>query len=119
MSNVKTINNEPRDDLVLKLHEKVVALEIEHAQKLLPAWFVPRMMGDAWFFALQLSTGKVIAIETILDVYEAKNGDVWLDVRLLLDPPKKIPNIFSPPCGRQTASINAKFITFAFELADT
>ncbi|HIJ85702.1 MAG: hypothetical protein HW380_3711 [Magnetococcales bacterium] len=119
MSNTKTSNSEPRGDLVLRLHEKLVLKEIEHAQRLLPGWFVPRMMGDAWFFGLKLNSGEIIAIETILAVNEGSHGDIWIDVRLLLDPPKKIPNIFIPPCGRQSASINAKFVALAFELADT
>jgi hypothetical protein len=31
--------------------------EVRQAKKLLPAWFVPRMMEDEWVFGLLLVTG--------------------------------------------------------------
>jgi hypothetical protein len=36
--------------------------DVEAAEKLLPAWFVPRMMTDEWVFGLLLVTGQVLAI---------------------------------------------------------
>ena len=37
--------------------------QITKAQRLLPAWFVPRMMTDCWSFGLLLETGHLLVIE--------------------------------------------------------
>jgi hypothetical protein len=44
------------------------------AQRLLPAWFVPRMMDDCWFFGLMLETGHLLVIEQVLDVRAGPGG---------------------------------------------
>jgi hypothetical protein len=41
---------------------------VARAERLLPAWFVPRMMTDWWHFGLLLVTGQVIAIRGIREV---------------------------------------------------
>jgi DNA-binding XRE family transcriptional regulator len=55
----------------------------EVASRLLPAWFIPRMMTDTWSFGLTLVTGLTLAISSILDVQQAADGSIWLDVRML------------------------------------
>jgi hypothetical protein len=47
----ETPNPDPRD--ALQAH-------IERARRLLPAWFVPRMMDDHWSFAFLLGNGDIL-----------------------------------------------------------
>ena len=52
---------------------------LQRARNLLPAWFIPRMMDDSWSFGLMLTTGVVVAIETINAVHQAADGSIWID----------------------------------------
>ena len=100
--------------------------ELEAECSILPAWFVPRMMGDVWSFAL-LTTDKVaILISSITSVDQAKDGSIWLTVDLLPDDnawafglAKRGWQILTAPTSRTTASINASNIIAALEIADT
>jgi hypothetical protein len=103
-----------------------VTLDHWNAHRLLPAWFVSRMMGDCWSFALLTTTGQVILIDTIEAIHEAKDGGIWLDV--ILSQPGSFWHerlkemklqIITAPTDRPTASINASHIVAAFEIADT
>ena len=89
---------------------------IAEAQRLLPAWFVDRMMADTWYFGLLTISGTVIGIETILRVYQAGDGSIWLDAILLTE---SWTSAFKAPTARTTASINTSHIVAAFELADS
>jgi hypothetical protein len=93
------------------------------AKRLLPAWFIPRMMDDCWSFGLLLITGHTLAIECIEAVHLAADGSLWIDVTMktgedvwLRDSPGRL--LFAPT-SRTTASVNVAQIVAAFELADT
>lgn len=96
---------------------------IRQAEKLLPAWFIPRMMEDVWFFGLLLSDGTLACIETILEVRQAADGAVWLEVRLASEAGFGAERLqhrrLTAPTSRNEASINAGHVMAAFELADT
>jgi hypothetical protein len=96
---------------------------ISAAKALLPAWFIVRMMQDAWVFGLMLTNGQIIMISSIEEVRQAKDSSIWIDVTLrqhkeALTVPA-IPNLFGAPTARLKASINAGNIAMAFELTDT
>lgn len=97
--------------------------DIEKAKVLLPAWFVGRMMTDEWPFGLMTPNGKIIVINKIEDVHQAKDGSIWIDVSLgatFTMPGRFRPDDFiSAPTSRTTASINTSHIVCALELADT
>ncbi len=99
--------------------------EIQAAIKLLPAWFVPRMMDDEWYFGLLLVTGHTLAISNIQEIHQDAGGNLWLDVTMLREFPwtcnPAIPTrkAMSAPTSRLTASVAAASIVLAFELADT
>lgn len=99
---------------------KVVVDKMEEAERILPAWFVGRMMGDVWHFGLLLSTGAVLFVECINRVWQAANGDVWIDVRLAEgDAPSKFCGVApsGSPTIRAECSVNARHIVAAVELA--
>jgi hypothetical protein len=96
--------------------------EVERAARLLPAWFVPRMMTDEWSFAFIMVSGDVVHLTTINAVHLGVDG-VWLDVNLNEHPPQaawfnKSSRQITSPTGRRLASINARHIMIAFETAD-
>ena len=98
--------------------------KLESALELLPAWFTERMMTDDWKFGLLTTTGAVITIDSITEVHQAANGELWIDVRLsdTLSEAYKGMETFPPfvsPTSRPTASIAVRHIVAAFELADT
>ena len=95
-----------------------IAAKVERCRKLLPAWFVPRMMEDAWVFGLLLSTGKVLAIEHIDEVRQAADGSLWIGIDMCRDPANAWAAIH-PPTSRTRASVNVAHIVCALELADT
>ena len=95
---------------------------IGQAGKLLPAWFIPRMMSDHWFFALVCTGGLVLGIETIDAVHQDANGRLWLDVKLLpADEARRIDlvAVVGAPTSRRTASVAVDHVIYALELADT
>jgi len=91
------------------------------AMELLPAWFVKRMMTDAWHFGLLTTSGTVIGIHQIHRTYQAADGSIWIDVELMSVYPPAVAenNMFIAPTSRTQASINTSHIVTAFELADT
>jgi hypothetical protein len=100
--------------------------ELEAECSILPAWFVPRMMGDVWSFALLTTDRVAILISTITSVDQAKDGSIWLTVDLLRDDDfwalrlrERGWRILTAPTSRTTASINASLIVAALEIADT
>jgi len=97
--------------------------QVEEARRLLPAWFVPRMMGEEWVYGLMMASGNVIAVERIDAVRRAADGALWLDV--ILAPADDYwggnnydPSVFGAPSSRRRASINAAHVAAAFELVD-
>jgi len=95
---------------------------IMDAGKLLPAWFVPRMMDDEWSFGLLLVTGQVLHITHIGHVAQDAAGTIWIDANMNDDPPfqawKGMKDL-TAPTSRRTISINAAHVVAAFETADT
>jgi hypothetical protein len=117
-------SNRPISEHATSSPEDEIA-EPERAKRLLPAWFVARMMGDARNFAFLMATGDVVHFENILDVHQATDGSLWVDVALVDSVPMsnqgrgiKGRHIVAP-VGRKTASINVAHIVMAFEAADT
>ncbi|MBD3882922.1 hypothetical protein IFO70_14225 [Phormidium tenue FACHB-886] len=102
----------------LELHAR-----IEAAQKLLPSWFVTRMMSDSWYFGLLTVSNTIIGIQCIDDVQQAADGTIWLDVTLLdtnlLRTDVLQQDVLIAPTSRTRASINVNQIVAAFELEDT
>lgn len=96
--------------------------EYMRAVKLLPAWFIPRMMQDDWYFALIMVNGDAVHCSRICDVSLAANGEIWLDVELLRDVPHlaidERRNVFALTT-RCYASLNAAHVMVALETADT
>lgn len=92
--------------------------EIETALKLMPGWFVSRMMTDDWHFGLMMSNGITIGIHTVNRVWQAADQTIWLDVELMTDNPFST-EVLIAPTSRTKASINASHVLLAFELADT
>lgn len=94
--------------------------DVERAARLLPAWFIPRMMTDEWNFAFLMVTGDIVHLTHIEKVHLGADG-IWLDVTLsncfgLLSGG---PRHFKAPTDRTFASINARHVVMAFETADT
>ena len=94
--------------------------------RILPAWFVPRMMTDNWFFGFLMVSGITIGVERIEKLHSDSAGNIWLDV-ILLDrtmsngavPYKSTKSFFVAPTSRTFATINSTHIMAVFELADT
>jgi len=96
--------------------------KVERAVQLLPAWFTARMMQDSWHFGVLMSDGTCIYIETILEVHQAADGSLWLDVQLSEETPfaqEPHPRHLTSPTSRTKASINAAHVMAVFETADT
>lgn len=92
--------------------------------KLLPGWFIDRMMEDTWHFGLLMNTGVTICIEHIDRVYQAADGTVWIDATLIENSDdniwaKRLEKPFLAPTSRLSVSINTQHIMAAFEIADT
>lgn len=100
--------------------------EVYKEARVLPAWFVPRMMTDNWFFGFLMVSGITIGVERIEKLHRDAAGNIWLDV-ILLDrtmsngavPYKSTKSFFVSPTSRTTATINSTHIMAVFELADT
>src|SRR5690348_9325550 len=92
------------------------------ACRLLPAWFVSRMMDDCWSFALLLTTGDTVHITHITDVRMTADG-LWIDVELATTAPIQArpttDRDIVAPTSRTSASIYARHIVMAYETADT
>jgi hypothetical protein len=119
MDNLKHTDLRNRDQQD-RLFDPIAARKarLERCQKLLPAWFVPRMMDDTWVFGLLLSTGKVLAIEHIDEVHRAADGSLWIDVDMCGDPVDAWAALHAPT-SRTRASVNVAHIVCALELSDT
>jgi hypothetical protein len=92
--------------------------KIAQAAKLLPAWFVPRMMSDAWLFGLMLVTGKTVPVRQIVALHKDAAGDIWIDAKMVeggmtsqgLD-------LLVCASGRPAVSLNARHVVGALELS--
>lgn len=99
---------------------------IDRCAKLLPAWFVARMMDDVWHFGMVLATGQALYVEHLDDVRKAADGSIWLEVVLYgqqdanshLWKFKHFPLVCAPT-SRKRASVNLAHIVFVTELAGT
>jgi len=54
------------------------------AHELLPSWFTDRLAGEPARFSLLLDTRHVLVIDGVTGVRQAANGDVWIDVEMLV-----------------------------------
>ena len=116
--------NRPMNETAPRSFEDEIA-DTERAKRLLPAWFVGRMMGDRRNFAFLMATGDMVHFETILDVHKAADGSLWVDVALVDGVPMSNQGCSTKgrhivtPVDRQIASINIGHIALAFETAET
>jgi hypothetical protein len=86
---------------------------------ILPAWFTERMTTDSWYFGRVMSNGDVLAVRTITAIHEARDGSLWIDVRLQDHRLDHWPDyVVVAPTSRTMASINAAHVVYAFELAE-
>lgn len=97
---------------------------LKKAEKLLPAWFVPRMMMDEWFFGLVMTNGDILAVQTIDQVSQAADDTIWLDIYLLTDDYVSMKDlrefrVVTALEDRQRASVNASHVLYALELANS
>lgn len=114
-------------DCVLDRLEDFENEALASRQKLLPAWLTERMCGDTWHFGLLLTTGHVLYIETLVDVTQAADGSVWLDVRLAEACDINVaratnagwPKTIGRPTTRDMCSVALAHVVCAVELADT
>jgi hypothetical protein len=104
--------------------EQIEGLEekVKRAVKLLPAWFVARMMNDEWRFGLFLGGGFWVAIARIVDVKQDASGDIWIDALgleeedgLAIKAAGGMPAV-QVAKGRRMLSLNAKHVALAVEL---
>jgi hypothetical protein len=91
---------------------------------LLPHWFADRLGDDVWFFGLLLSTGQMLAVETLKNVTQDIHGDTWLEVDLLesgaLSGKSALGStLVFAPTSRKTANISLRHVVAVVELADT
>jgi hypothetical protein len=108
-------------DKALDVFEDVENHHMQRMRELLPAWFVDRIVGG---FGLMMATGSVVAVKTVLDVTQAADGSLWLDVQLAPKPDTPTPG----GTGWQTTihaaagdrcSVAVAHVVCAVELADT
>lgn len=80
------------------------------------------MMKEPGKYGLMLSGGNILVVERILDVHTARDGSIWLDVKMVatgdylsgsLDR-----RVFTAPSSALEASVNASAIVAAFTYAD-
>jgi hypothetical protein len=96
----------------------------EAAARLLPAWFVERLMTDTCSFGLLLSTGVILYVESITAVHQAADQSLWLDLNMGMGDDLTRTGLWgfplaSAPTSRPQASVNAAHVVAAFELTDT
>jgi hypothetical protein len=96
--------------------------DVNRAERLLPAWFITRMMTDDWSFAFLMVTGDLVHLTCIEAVHLGADG-IWLDVSLSERTDIQGKHIagrhIGAPTERTRASINARHIVMAFETAYT
>ena len=94
----------------------------ECAERILPAWFVSRMMKKPGKYGLMLSAGNILAVERILEVHTAADGTIWLDVRMVETgdylPGSLDRRVFTAPSDALEASVNASAVVAAFTFAN-
>ena len=105
-------------------HEIGTFAHMEESARLLPTWFVPRMMDDVWSFGLLTNAGIILAVACIQDVRQAADGQIWLDAQLDSSSDtdalaKDGFKVLTAPTSRTSVSINAAHILAAFEIAQT
>tara|TARA_R110000868_G_scaffold108548_1_gene296180 strand:+ start:698 stop:1006 length:309 start_codon:yes stop_codon:yes gene_type:complete len=94
----------------------------DEAGRILPAWFVSRMMTDEWQFAFVLSDGTQLALTRIDWVVRDSTGRIWLDVRLMAPRYRESHtgwNLTYAPTARVRSSVSVDHIMYAIEIGDT
>jgi hypothetical protein len=112
-----------RDD-ALDVLEEIENANVERVAHLLPAWFVRHMSTAVGRFGLLLATGNVLLVEMVLDVTQAADGALWLDVRLARHDPGDTQPIGWPACvgsptPHATCSVAVAHVVCAVDLGDT
>jgi hypothetical protein len=89
----------------------------EGAFTVIPAWYSGRMLSDVWWFGLELTSGKVLAISQISAI---SSDGKWMDVSLLTE--KELPKnlaqdfIVAVADDRRKASVQISEIITAYDL---
>ena len=92
----------------------------EVAAKVLPVWYIKRMMTDTWLFGLGLDGGRWVVIEKIERISDDKE---WIDVQLAES--HQIPEVFlktnpdvvyAVASDRKMATLNVRSINIAIDL---
>jgi|AMFO01.1.fsa_nt_gi hypothetical protein len=103
-----------------KVNRKVAMLEDAGAAfEIIPAWYTSRMMQDSRLFGLQMTNGKLIAINSINAV---SSDGKWMDVTLATEDEiefvdeKYQPITVAVADDRRSASIRISEIQTAFDL---
>lgn len=111
-----------------EIREAEVESDDEEDFKILPAWFVERMMHDTWPHGLLLVTGAVVVINHISRIIRDSHGNTWIDVDLQScrkDEVGSYPeralggNLCFSPISRTKASINLAHVAAAFDLGES
>lgn len=100
---------------------------VDEMKKVLPVWFIERMVNDYWHFGMLLRSGQVLVFTRIIKL---SSDAKWLEVEMAENdgekvteffkegPAKDLPTIYSLP-ERTTASVSVAQIIACFELANT
>jgi len=95
---------------------------LARARELLPSWFTDRLGGEPARFSLLLDTRHVLVIDAVTGVRQAANGDVWVDVELLIPfrkdgfPWGHFPVVKTTGSDRAACSINAARVVAVVEV---
>lgn len=89
----------------------------EGAFTVIPAWYSGRMLNDSWWFGLELTSGKVLAISQITAI---SSDGKWMDVSLPTEEevPKNLARDFIVAVAddRRKASVQISEIITAYDL---
>jgi len=93
-------------------------------QSLWPSWLLRRAYDDVGLFGLLLTSGTILAIQSIDRIYTAADGSIWLDVTLadalqVSDMVIGGRPVVGATCKRLQASVALNSIMAGYELADT
>ena len=95
---------------------------LARARELLPSWFTDRLAGEPARFSFLLDTRHVLVVDAVTGVRQAANGDVWIDVELVVPfrkdgfPWGHFPVVKTFGAERTPCSINAARIVAVVEV---
>ena len=85
------------------------------AARVLPLETLRRAIEHVGAYAVHLTTGVTVYIDTIAAVVEAPNGTLWIEAHLLQHPGNG-PNAHPFNCGIGDIAVNAATIAAVFEI---